>query len=58
MNSKIKEFEVVYEAFDYFFTKQIQRKCDYIRATNISEAKEIALFKLGNVDIISIELFN
>ena len=58
MNEIIKEFEVVYDEFDYFFSKQIERKYDYIRATNINEAKEIAVFKLGNVDIISIELFD
>ena len=53
----MKEFEVVYEAFDYFFTKQIERKYEYIRAPDITVAKQIALFKLGNVDIISIEEF-
>ena len=53
----MKEFEVVYEKFDYFFTKQIERKYDYILAPDITEAKKIALFKLGNVDIISIEEF-
>jgi hypothetical protein len=53
----MKEFEVVYEAFDYWFTKQIQRKYDYIRAPDITAAAEIAAFKLGLVDIISIEEF-
>ena len=53
----MKEFEVVYEEFDYFFTKQIERNYDYILAPDITVAKQIALFKLGNVDIISIEEF-
>ena len=34
----MKEFEVVYEKFDYFFTKQIERKYDYILAPDITEA--------------------
>ena len=53
----MKEFEVVYEAFDFFFTKQMQRQYDYVRAPDIEQAKRIARFKLGQVDIISVEEF-
>ena len=54
--SKLKEFEIVYEQFDYFFKKQTEIKYDYVKAFNAEDAKEIALFKLGNVvDILSVE---
>ena len=53
--SKLKEFEIVYEAYDYFFTKKHQIKYDYIKAFNAKDAKEIALYKLGNVDILGVE---
>jgi len=53
--SKLKEFEVVYEAYDYFFKKEIEVKYDYVKAFTAEEAKEIALFRLGNVDILSVE---
>jgi hypothetical protein len=53
--SKLKEFEIVYEQFDYFFKKQIEVKYDYVKAFNAKDAKEIASFKLGDVDILSVE---
>ena len=54
--SKLKEFEVVFEEYDYFFTKQFVRRFDYIKAFDLSGAKDIARFKLGDhADILSIE---
>ena len=53
--SKLKEFEIVYEAYDYFFKKAIEVKYDYVKAFNDADAKEIALFKHGTVDILSVE---
>lgn len=53
--SELKEFEVVYEEFDYFFTKQIVRRYFYLKAFDVAEAKNLAAYALGNVDIISVE---
>jgi len=53
--NQIKNYEVEYEQFDYFFKKEIEVKYDYVKAFTAEEAKEIALFRLGNVDILSVE---
>ena len=53
---KIKEFEIVYEKYNSFFSDQVQVKSDYVYASDESEAKERACFQLGaRTNIISIK---
>lgn len=55
--SKLKEFEVIYEAYDYFFKQESEIKRIYVKAFTDVDAKEIALFRLGNVGVLSVEEF-
>ena len=55
--SKLKEFEIVFEEYDYFFAKQFVRRYYFLKAFDLNNAKQLASFVLGNVDIISIEEF-
>lgn len=52
-----KEYEIVFEYYDYLFLKKTIRKTDYFTATSATAAKLYCYWKHGDlIDIISCEL--
>lgn len=56
---KMKEFQVIFEKYDYYVAKRIIRKYDYFMGYSIESAKQQCYFAHGDViDIIEVSEFN
>lgn len=52
----MKEYEVEFEKFDYFFAKKTVRKIDFFECASETEARALTYWKFGDlIDILSVK---